>query len=323
MRVLVLHSDVAAGALPDEVDTLVTAQSVAAGLAGCGHTVARAAFVSAPAHLADLVASSDSEIVFNLVESVHGDGLHAAIVPAMLERLGVAYTGSGAAPLALTADKALSKQVMRASGLPTADWAVPPQWNRLVSDRRYVVKSITEDASLGLDDGAVVSGRDAPRRAADSRLRHGGRWFAEAYLDGREFNVALLEDASSLQVLPIPEMRFEAWDDSRPRIVGYAAKWDEGSADAKRTVRAFGIENVEPKLGRTLDELARASWELFGLRGYARVDFRLDGDGNPMILEINANPCLEPNAGFAAAAAQAGISYAALVDRVLRSALPY
>jgi D-alanine-D-alanine ligase len=320
MHVLVLHSDVAPDAPPDELDTLVTAQAVAAGLAERGHAVAQAAFVSAPAQLAEIIASSQADIVFNLVESVHGDGLHAAIVPAMLERLGITCTGAGAASLALTADKVLSKQVMRAAGLPTADWSVPPLWEGLSAGRRYVVKSVTEDASLGLDDGAVVSGRDVPERAAASRRGHGGRWFAEAYLDGREFNVALLEDDTGPQVLPIPEMRFEAWDERRPRIVGYAAKWDDSSLDARRTVRAFGLEDGEPWLATQLAELARRTWTSFGLRGYARVDFRLDGQGAPMILEINANPCLEPNAGFAAAATQAGISYPELIEHILRAA---
>jgi D-alanine-D-alanine ligase len=67
--------------------------------------------------------------------------------------------------------------------------------------------------------------------------------------------------------------------------------------------------------------LARECWHGFGLRGYARVDFRVDQEGNPWILEINANPCLSPDAGFAAALERAGISFPQAVERLLDDAL--
>ncbi len=317
MRVLVLRSDVGADAAPDELDTLVTAKAITQALTQRGHQASDAAFVSEPAALRNAIERASADIVFNLVESVHGDGLLAALAPAMLEKHGVPYTGSGAACIALTTDKVLSKQVLRAAGLPTADWSEAPRWDGLEPEHRYVVKSVTEDASLGLDDCAVVRGEGVPARAQASKERHGGRWFAEAYLEGREFNVAMLDDEHGARVLPIPEMRFEAWAQDRPRIVGYAAKWDEASDDAKTTVRAFGIEDEEPALARRLTDLALESWNLFRMRGYARIDFRLDAAGAPMILEANPNPCLEPQAGFAAAAARAGLSYSELVEHIL------
>jgi D-alanine-D-alanine ligase len=319
MRVLVLHSDVAAGAPPDEMDTLITADAVARALKQRGHDAAKAAFAAEPAALTAVLDNVRPDVVFNLVESVHGDGLLAAMAPAMLEKLGVAYTGADAGCLALSSDKILSKRVLRAAGLPTADWGEPPSWSELVADLRYVVKSVTEDASLGLDDGAVVAGTEVAARAEASKALYGGRWFAEIYLDGREFNVALLEDGPGLRVLPIAEMRFEAWDERRPRIVGYAAKWSETSSDATNTVRAFGVEQKEPALARALTRLAQETWSLFGMRGYARIDFRIDACGAPMILEANPNPCLEPRAGFAAAAHAEGHSYAGLVEHILRT----
>jgi D-alanine-D-alanine ligase len=113
-------------------------------------------------------------------------------------------------------------------------------------------------------------------------------------------------------------MKFESWLEGRPRIVGYAAKWDEGSPDSAQTVRVFG---TEPALDRELSDLARRTWSLLGLRGFARIDFRIDADGAPMILEVNPNPCLDPHSGFAAAAAQANLSYAECVDLILRAAV--
>jgi D-alanine-D-alanine ligase len=269
-----------------------------------------------PAVVRERIAAA--EAVFNMVESVHGLGAFAPLAPAMLEKIGVPYTGCGSASMALAGDKPLTKHILRAAGLPTADWCEPPHWTGLRDDRRYIVKSATEDASLGLDDGAVVLGRGVEARAVQSAMRHGGRWFAEAYLEGREFNVAVLEDAGQPRVLPIPEMKFESWSEDRPRIVGYAAKWDEGSPDSAQTVRVFG---TEPALDRELSDLARRTWSLLGLRGFARIDFRIDAQGEPMILEVNPNPCLDPHSGFAAAAAQANLSYAECVDLILRAAV--
>ena len=320
MRILVLHSDVAPDAPPDELDTLVTAAAVAEALRGRGHDLRLARFVPDPGKLEAAVA--DAEVVFNLVESVHGQGILAAMAPAMLERLGGDYTGAGAAAIAVTSDKPAAKHILRAAGLPTPDWAEAPRWEGLEDDCRCIVKSATEDASLGLDDGAVVFGRSAMRaRAKLSEAEYGGRWFAEAYIEGREFNIALMEQGGEPVVLPMAEMQFVDWAEKRAKIVGYSAKWDDTCEDAMKTARVFGVETEDAQLARRLRDLAMKAWKLFGLRGYARVDFRVDAQGAPTILEINPNPCLEPLAGFAAASEKAGHTYAELVERIVYAAL--
>ncbi len=319
MHILVLHSDVAPDAPPDEQDTLVTAKAVAAALSARGHDAVLAPFVAETDRLRAQAAGFDA--AFNLVESVAGLGLLSCIASALLEQLGVAFTGTRAAAIALTADKPMAKRILRASGLPTPDWIEPPLWDGIEENARVIVKSATEDASVGLDDGAVVTGRAViAARAKHCAATYGGRWFAERYVEGREFNVSIMEEENGPRVLPIAEMRFTDWAAGRPKIVGYAAKWDETSADAARTVRRFGVEQDEPALGRALRSFALKAWDLFGLRGYGRVDFRVDTAGKPLILEINPNPCLEPQAGFAAAATEAGYSYAELVERIAASA---
>lgn len=319
MRVLVLHSDVAPDARPDELDTLAAAEAVAVALMGQGHVVVQAPFVPDRDALQALL--RDRDVVFNLVESVFGRDELAMLAPAMLEQLGCAYTGSNAAAIALTADKPATKRLLRAAGLATPDWAEGPDWSGLDAGSRYIVKSATADASIGLDDHAVVSGTGVRARARTCAAEFGGRWFAERYVDGREFNVALLGEGGIPRVLPLAEMRFTDWPADRPRIVGYAAKWDESSAAAARTVRRFGCEVDEPALAGHLSEMALRVWHLFGLSGYARVDFRVDDHGVPTILEINPNPCLEPAAGFAVAAEQAGYRYKALVSGIAEVAL--
>jgi D-alanine-D-alanine ligase len=320
MRVLVVHSDVGADAPPDELDTLTTADAIAGALRATGHTVELVPFAVSPDRMREAIDAFRAEIIFNMVESVFGEDGLASMAPSLFEGLEIPYSGSASAPMALTGDKPLAKRMLRAAGLPTPDWCEPPLWDDLDEARPYIVKSATEDASLDLDDGAIVRGAAALARVRQSRERHGGRWFAEAYVEGREFNVALLEEQGRMRALPIPEMRFEDWPAEKPRIVGYRAKWDEASHEATNTVRAFGLERQSPALAQALTGLALEASRLFGMRGYARVDFRVDGEGRPTILEINPNPCLDPKAGFAAASREAGFSYEAMIGSILASA---
>jgi D-alanine-D-alanine ligase len=322
MRILLLHSDVSPHAPPDEQDTLVTAEAVTLALRSQGHSVTKAAFAPDPVALDRALADCRPDVVFNLVESVFGQGNLAGLAPAMLERRGVPFSGAPSAAINSCADKPFTKRILRMAGLPTPDWSESPNWEGLAVSRLYVVKSAAEDSSIGLDDASVVRGGEAVRaRAQWSARRHGGVWFAEAYCPGREFNVSLLDAEEGPLVLPIAEILFSDWHPDRPRLVGYAAKWDAASTDCAATPRVFGLEAEAPELASSVTGLSRAAWKLFGVRGYARVDLRLDAEGAPAILEINPNPCLEPEAGFAAAALNAGFSHAELVNRITRAAL--
>ncbi len=156
-----------------------------------------------------------------------------------------------------------------------------------------------------------------PPAPVSRAAKFGGDWFAERYVEGREFNIALLDG----QVLLIAEMRFVNWPQNKPRIVGYDAKWEEGHAArlmARCAPSASSAMSLYPG-GRVDDHLARKAWRLFDLTGLARVDFRV-ADGKPLVLEINTNPCISPDAGFAAAAAEAGLDYPALIEAIVRAA---
>ena len=256
------------------------------------------------------------------MESVFGLDDLAPIAPTMLEKLRVPYTGNHAGTLSVTSDKPLAKRIMRQCGLPTADWFVAPDWKGLREDCIYIVKSATADCSLGLDDGAVVVGAKAARERAEyCNRKYGGRWFAESFLEGREFNVSVIENNGKPQVLPVPEMQFLNWTPGRPKIVCYAAKWDEESPDLVNTERLFGIDEKEPALAKKLRDLAAKTWTQFGMHGFGRVDLRLDADDNPFILEVNPNSCIEPGAGLAAAASAARLSYSDLIMQVIEEGL--
>ena len=321
MRVVILHSDIPADARPDDQDTLRQALAIERTLKLLGHEAVCCAFVPDAASLESMLARECPDLVFNLVETVWGSGAHAPLAPAMLSQFGVPFTGCSASSTAACGDKIFAKKVLQAAGLPTPEWSEAPAW-RDIGDARWIVKSVAEDASLGLDDGAVVRGREAvAARAQACAARYGGRWFAEAFVEGREFNVALLERYGAPFALPIGEMLFEQWDEARPRIIGYAAKWDETATEYRDTTRVFDWHQGDSRLNRMLELLSRECWMLFGLTGYARVDFRVDAEGKPYILEVNPNPCLEPNAGFAAACEQSGMTYEDLIAHVVKAAM--
>jgi ribosomal protein S18 acetylase RimI-like enzyme len=121
-------------------------------------------------------------------------------------------------------------------------------------------------------------------------------------------------------VLPPAEILFEGYPPQTLRIVGYRAKWDESSYEFQHTPRRFDFPPEDAALLSRLQGLACQCWQAFGLNGYARVDFRVDAGGQPWILEINANPCLSPDAGFAAALQAAGVTYPTAIDRILADA---
>ena len=320
MRVLVLHSDVGADPPPDELDTLIAAHAVREALVKRGHSASLAALMLDQDQFERLLELEKPDVVFNLVEGVDGLGQHAPIAPRMLDEYGASFTGATAVAMALTNDKPMTKRKLRAAGIATPDWSEPDAWNGL-RETTYIVKSALEDASFCLDDLSVVAGKEQAKiRAADCYLKHGGRWFAEEFIDGREFNISMLEGRDGPQILPMAEMVFESWPEHRPRIVGYRAKWNESSVESIQTVRRFGVESEEPMLAAKMQQACVRCWELFELTGYARIDFRVTPEGIPLVLEINTNPGVAPDAGFAAAAARAGLRYDELIARIIEIA---
>ncbi|MBV8977197.1 MAG: ATP-grasp domain-containing protein [Alphaproteobacteria bacterium] len=322
MRVLVLHSDVAPDAPPDELDTLDSAEAVAKALQSRGHRATKAAFAPDMGFLKGLIETHRPDVVFNVVESVFGAGIYSSLAPAMLDRLNIPYTGATAAHFAATTDKPFGKNVLRVGGVETPAWSTGPEWEGLDPEAPYIVKAADEDSSVGIDDLSVVPGRSVRARTELCRQKFGGRWFAEAYVDGREFNIAVMAGPEGPFVFPLAEMRFnDGWPAGKPKLVSFAAKWEEDTFDYNGSQRRFGCESDEPELARQLVEITKKVWHLFSLRGYARVDFRVDADGKPWVLEINPNCCISTDAGFAAAGEQAGIPYDELIERVTLAAL--
>ena len=311
---LIIHDAVAAGADPDQQDTLEQVTTVGRALVALGYRVSVEP-LDLDLSALDRIAARPPRLVFNLVESLGGSGRLIHLVPSVLEDRGIPFTGCDAEALFLTSNKPLAKRVMAAAGIATPEWGLLPR-PKCDPRTRYIVKSAWEHASIGLNRDSVVAGNLVARRLR--RLDPAGRgdWFAERYIEGREFNISVLEGRDGPEVLPIPEMLFVDYPPDCPRIVDYEAKWDRKSFAYHNTVRSFDGRSEDRLLRARLAEIARQCWRLFGLRGYARIDFRVDADGRPWVLEVNTNPCLSPDAGFLAAAAQAGYGLEQIVARI-------
>ncbi|MGH7118320.1 MAG: GNAT family N-acetyltransferase [Acetobacteraceae bacterium] len=310
-RCVLLHQMVAAGASADEKDTLAATRAVATALAEIGWEVEQLGLGLDLSGAAARLRENPPGFVFNLVESLPGvafPGPAGLAATAMLEGLGLPFTGSRLAALALSSDKPAAKHVLRTAGIP-----VPPGpaegW-----PGPFIVKHRTEHASFGLGQHSVVP---ALREALPAS------WFAEAFLPGREFNLSLLASKGGVAVLPAAELVYDkAWPPvsaagGMPRILDYAGKWLTDDPLFSATYRSF--TGIEDELASQLANLARRAFSALGLTGYGRVDIRLDSTGVPYVLEVNANPALTPDAGFAAAAKQHGMAYRELISRVVEA----
>ncbi len=334
MRVVIAHNVVEKRDAPDERDVLVQAETVEAALGALGHepvTLPCALDLAAVKHR---LAGLRPDLVFNIVESLDGTGRLIHVVPSLLDALAVPYTGACAEAMLLTSHKIFAKQRLAAARLPTPAWIGPypcgvaglpagRQERTDAAEGPWIIKSLWEHASIGLSEETVAlcdSAETASAQLPDRAARLGGACFAERFIEGREFNLALLASPAGPQVLAPAEILFEGYADNRLRIVGYRAKWDAASFEFNHTPRRFVFPAADAALLAELRALALQCWRLFGLNGYARVDFRIDGGGRPWILEVNANPCLSPDAGFAAALDASGLQVAGAVERILADA---
>ncbi|QDU65640.1 D-alanine--D-alanine ligase family protein [Engelhardtia mirabilis] len=326
MRVLILHDGIDGDARPDELDTLVQVASVRGALEACGLIAIAAELPRDPAAARSMLAEARPDVVFNLVESVGGEGCRIHEAPLLLEALGLPFTGAGSGAMRRSSSKLLAKAVLQAAGLPTPGWFTLDALRAnpdLGARARWIVKSVWEHGSLGLEPSSVIETGDARElaRAIGSRLvALGGEAYCERYVHGREFNVALLGGSDGPECLPLPEILFEGVGPNDPRVVGYRAKWDADSAEWNATPRHFAEDPRDAALLERLRDLALATWNAFGLDGWARVDFRVD-DGEPWIIDVNANPCLSPDAGFAATLERAGMPYHEAVRRIVAAGL--
>lgn len=258
------------------------------------------------------LAAARADVVVNLCESFSGYSALEPHVAAALELLQIPFTGNSAESLALCRNKFKTKAILNSCGLPT-----PRGWQAETEKhvpRRAAfplfVKPVHEDASIGIGPEAVVRDRQSlAERIAWIRNRYDQPALVEEFAGGREFNVALVGDASEARPLPVSEIEFRGFAEGEYRFVDYRAKWIPSAREYGRTPPVCPAD-ISRALAARLQSLAVRAWAAAGLRGYARVDFRLNSAGRPLILEVNPNPDVSLGSGFARALGAAGMSYA-------------
>jgi D-alanine-D-alanine ligase len=322
--VAIVYGKVDPSAPADERDVLVEVDAVRTALRGLGYRSLDVPLTLDLGAAAAALRAAAPLIAFNLAETIEGKGNLIQLAPSLLDSMRISYTGAPCEAIVLTSHKLLAKKILAAAGIATPPWITaaaasqhgpdfPPPW---------IVKSVWEHASIGLTDSSVVHDgagltAEVERRTATEPLDH---LFVEGFVEGREFNLALLGGAAEPEALPPAEIQFVGYPAGKPRMVGYRAKWDEGSFEYGNTVRRADFPPEDGALLERLSSMSMKCWKLFGLRGYARVDFRVDAAGCPWVLEVNTNPCISPDAGFMAAAGRAGLTIEDVVRRIVADA---
>jgi D-alanine-D-alanine ligase len=317
-RLVVLASDdreAPGGDRPDVREVIEAATDIRDGLRTRGYPDARLCLARNLADIRTMLSVERPAVVFNLIESLKGKETWEPAVAALLERQGVAFTGSPAAVLRACLDKGLCMRHLARNGVPVPRSEVRDATN---ADRPFpfpaFVKPRRTDGSVGIDEGSVVHDAQAlARRVRHLCATYGGGAILQEYLPGREINVAVFGDRELTTLWPA-EIDFTGFPEGVPHIVTYKAKWDEDSPEFTGTVSRRA--ELDPALERRVLCVALNAFRVMGVRDYGRVDMRLDAQGMPRVIEVNPNSDLAPGTGISRQAERQGIEHPDLVARV-------
>jgi D-alanine-D-alanine ligase len=321
MKAVVLHGDVSEDAGMDEKDALVQAAFVSSALSDLGYEPIIIPFSLNLSQTTEMLKEIRPVFIFNLVETLEGQGSLIHVAPSLMDYLKIPYTGAGTEATFLTSNKVLAKQFLQAADIATPPFFLPDErYSGSFVEGTYIVKAVWEHASSWLDENSIIFTQDRHRlsKAILSRQEQlGVACFAEVFIEGREFNLSMLAGDKGTEVLPPAEIRFDDFPPGKARVVDYRSKWVEDSFEYHHTPRCFDFPKEDEPLLHQLTDLALWCWRLFGLHGYARVDFRVDKTGRPWVLEVNTNPCLSPDGGFFAAVERSGLSFTRAIEGIV------
>ncbi len=287
-----------------------------------GHKVELLGIYDSLRELLDKLNEQKPDLVFNLCETFNDNYYGETYVTAVLDMLGVRFTGTGASGMTLRQDKAITKKLLTFYDLPC------PQYATFAKDKLefagkmsfpLFVKPLRKDASAGIDDSSLVTDYASLMKRIDyihKELKDTA--LVEEYIDGREFYVSVLGNEPA-EALPLIELDFSKLPEGYSRIYSEKAKFDEKSEVYK--LINFGVATdltTEERNKITMIGIKAAS--ALQVLDYARVDIRLAHDGRPYVVEVNANPYLERTAEFAVAALQAGMGYTTIVNKIVEIA---
>ncbi len=287
-----------------------------------GHTPVYLRLDGSAASLAEL-AQSETDLIFNLVESFAGGDTQDHNVAGFLELLGRRFTGTGSRGLHLAQDKALAKKIFAFHGIPTPEFAIVYRGrSEHAHDLSFpvIVKPAGEDGSIGIHFGAVCNSiKELMERIDYIHSEFDSPALIEEYIEGRELYVGVLGNGKP-EALPVIELDLSKLPKGTPRIAGSEVKWEEGTAAYEKTKNVFP-KDLSAETVEQLQQTAVQAYQALRLHDYGRIDFRLSKDDKVYVIEVNPNPYLLSTAELALSAKEAGISYADLIERIVDAAL--
>lgn len=279
-------------------------------------------------NISDLVKFLNSEridLIFNIVEGLGDESIHEMHVAGIYDLFNLNYTGSRARTLGLCLDKVRAKEILIANNIPT------PKFTKLFFGENFNKKSINlnypvivkyreQDASLGIaNDSVAFNFSDLSNKIYDLWDNSKEPLIIEEFINGREMNVAVIGNSEPM-ALPISEIAFDTMPSDLPKIVSYNSKWMKGTVEYENTIGVCPAK-IPKALTLQLQKYAVEIFKIFGLRDYARIDFRLNENLEPFVLEVNPNPDITDDAGFARSAKTFGFSYDEIVLKIVQLAL--
>ncbi|MCZ6788149.1 MAG: ATP-grasp domain-containing protein [Planctomycetota bacterium] len=305
-------------------ETWFTEGHVLATLRENGHEVHLGAIYQHPREVIDLVERIEPDLVWNCVETFHGQRYYESNIAGVLELLKVPYTGCDHRSLMICQDKALSKKILKHHRVGVPPFVVSRK-NKPIRKLDpailpALVKPLAEDGSVGISkDSFAETEEQALKRAA---FLHGSLTqdaIIEQYIEGRELYVGVLGD-SRLKVLPPRELRFSNVPEGEPKYASFQAKWSPEYRARWGIFNTFA-DNLEADVLRRIDRIARRVFRVLQMSSFGRIDMRLNDDGKLYVMEANPNPEIAMYEDFAESARRAGISYNDLIERVARMGL--
>lgn len=307
-----------------QIHVFKTDYDVVTSLRLLGHEVQSLGIEDELRPIRDTVARFEPHIVFNLVEAFAGLGELDQHVVSYLELLRVRYTGCNPRGLVLARGKALSKKLLAYHRIRTPAFAVFP-WGRKVKRPRrlgfpLIVKSLIEESSAGISQASVVDDDEKlAERVTFIHEKVGTDAIAEQFIPGRELTVAVLGN-QRLTVLPTWELCFDSLPRGQAAISTERAKKDV-ALQARWGMRAGPAVDLPPEVVRQIGPLTKRIVRILGIDGYARVDYRMDAEGQLYFLEANPNCEVAEHEDLSSSAELAGIEYPQLIQRIVNLGL--
>lgn len=326
LRIALIHNGKPAAKNPSlpadyysECDAPKTIRAIASAMEKAGHTVTP---VEADELLPLWLAQNPVDLAFNIAEGFEGEAREAR-VPALLELMGIPYTGSGVLSLALALDKAKSKQIFRALGIPTPNFQLfghPDEPADPKLQYPLIVKPNREGSAKGISSSSVVWDEAALR----AQMRHVFAEYTqevlvEEYIEGTELTVGIL---GADEILPVLEIDFKRCERSGEFFYSWRMKEFQGNKEMHLDPQFWCPARLSPAVTQAVQSVAWKAARALGTRDIARVDIRLSSDGIPYVLEVNPLPGMDPEeSNLPVMVRAAGIPYEALIQRLVNLAV--